>query len=340
MNQSVGIDVGKRELVASIRDTDGKTAIAAPFPNTSIGLRKRAVHLAKSNVGADDPVLLESTGPYHWLPARTLTDRGVFVEVANPLHTKQISRESLRLRKTGKGGASNPVHTKQIARRSIRKRKTDKVYASHLAFLASQGYGYRFVETAELAKKKALVRHYWKLRSTATSYLLHERYLKEYRGVSKHGIFPLLEKRCEAMQEAIVEEWNEGNDLKYLDSIPGVSPFIAATILAELAPLNRFERMEQIVAFAGLDPSVKQSGGVRGTHGPISKRGSPFLRHALYLAVFGSFSHRPMNAVYKRYKEKGLHHNAIMCVLSRKVLRIAIALLRKRRTFDPKFLNA
>ncbi|OGG50884.1 hypothetical protein A2763_00935 [Candidatus Kaiserbacteria bacterium RIFCSPHIGHO2_01_FULL_54_36] len=316
MNQSVGIDVGKRELVASIRDTDGKTAIAAPFPNTSIGLRKLAVHLAKSNVGADDPVLLESTGPYHWLPARTLTDRGFFVKVANPLHTKQI------------------------ARHSIRKRKTDKVDASHLAFLASQGYGYRFVETAELAKKKALVRHYWKLRSTATSYLLHERYLKEYRGVSKHGIFPLLEKRCEAMQEAIVEEWNEGNDLKYLDSIPGVSPFIAATILAELAPLNRFERMEQIVAFAGLDPSVKQSGGVRGTHGPISKRGSPFLRHALYLAVFGSFSHRPMNAVYKRYKERGLHHNAIMCVLSRKVLRIAIALLRKRRTFDPKFLNA
>ena len=316
MNQSVGIDVGKRELVASIRDTDGKTAITAPFPNTSIGLRKLVVHLETKSVGTLDPILLESTGPYHWLAARTLTDRGFFVKVANPLHTKQI------------------------ARHSIRKRKTDKVDATHLAFLASQGYGFRFVETAELAQKKALVRHYWKLRSTATIYLLHERYLKEYRGVSKHGIFPLLEKRCKAMQEAIVGEWSGGNDLKYLDSIPGVSPFIAATILAELSPLNRFERTEQIVAFAGLDPSVKQSGGARGSYGPISKRGSPFLRHALYLAVFGSFSHRPMNAVYKRYKERGLHHNAIMCVLSRKILRIAVALLKKRRTFDPKFLIA
>src|SRR3989338_10665581 len=175
MNQSVGIDVGKEELVACIRDTDGKSAMPAPFPNIRIGLKKLAVHLASNNISADDPILLESTGPYHWQAARKLADRGYFVKVANPLHTKQI------------------------ARLSIRKRKTDKVDAEHLAFLASQGYGYRFVETAELAKKKALVRHYWKLRSTATSYLLHERYLKEYRGFSKHGIFPLLEKRCEAM---------------------------------------------------------------------------------------------------------------------------------------------
>lgn len=312
--QSVGIDVGKEELVACIRNSDDKTAIPAPFPNTSIGLKKLAVHLKENDITPEKPILFESTGPYHWQAARTLADLGFFVKVANPLHTKQI------------------------ARLSIRKRKTDKVDAAHLAFLASQSYGYRFIETEEMAKKKALVRHFWKLRAVATNLLVHERYLKEYRHVSRASISAILVKRCEKLKKEIIEEWSVGNDVKYLDSIPGITPFLAATILAELLPLERFERIDQIIAFSGLDPSVKQTGGKKGTHGPISKRGSPTLREALFLAAFGSFSKEPMRTIYKRYKERGLHHNAILCVMARKILRIAVSLLKKRRVFDPKRL--
>ena len=312
MNHSIGIDVGKEELVASIRDTDGNSAIAAPFPNTSIGLKKLVVYFEKENIGDDDPILLESTGPYHWKAARTLTDRGFLVKVANPLHTKQI------------------------ARLSIRKRKTDKVDAAQLAFLASQQYGYRFIETAEMAKKKALVRHFWKLRTAATNLLVHERYLREYRNISRTSVSALLVKRCEKLKKEIVLEWSRGNDVKYLDSIPGITPFLAATILAELLPLERFQRIDQFIAFAGLDPSTKQTGGKKGSHGPISKRGSPTLREALFLAAFGSFSKEPMQTIYQRYKARGLHHNAILCVLGRKILRISVSLLKKRRVFDEK----
>src|SRR3989344_496843 len=315
MNTSVGIDVGKRELVASIRDTDGNSAIAAPFPNTSIGLRKLIVHIKKEGIGVDDPILLESTGPYHWQAGRTLADRGYFVKVANP------------------------PHTKQIARLSIRKRKTDKVDAAQLAFLASQGYGYRFTETKEGAQGKALVRHFWKLRKVATNLLIHERYLKEYRDISRTSASALLVKQCEKLKKEIVKKWSKGNDVKYLDSIPGIMPFLAAVILAELLPLERFERIEQIVAFAGLDPSVKQTGGRKGSHGPISKRGSPTLRNALFLAAFGSFQREPMRSLYLKHRARGLHHNAILCVLGRKILRIAVALLKKRRVFDAKYLS-
>jgi len=315
MNHSIGIDVGKEELVACIRDTDGKTAMPAPFPNSSIGLKKLAVHLASKNISADDPILLESTGPYHWKAARTLTDRGYFVKVVNPLHTKQI------------------------ARFSIRKRKTDAVDAQHLAFLASQQYGYRFFETEEMAKKKALVRHFWKLRATATNLLVHERYLREHRNISRASISKLLIKRCEKLKKEIAREWSRGNDVKYLDSIPGITPFLAGTILAELLPLERFSRIEQIIAFAGLDPSVKQSGGTSPRHGTLSKRGSPTLREALFLAAFGSFQREPMRSLYQKYKDRGLHHNAILCILARKILRIVVALLKKRRVFDPRFLT-
>ena len=315
MNHSIGIDVGKAELVACIRASDGKTAIPAPFPNSIIGLKKLIVHFSKNNIGTDDPILLESTGPYHWKAARTLTDKGYLVKVANPLHTKQM------------------------ARHSIRKRKTDKVDAGHLSFLASQEYGYRFVETEEMARKKALVRHYWKLRLTATNHSIHERYLKEYRGIGTHSISDLILKKCEKLKQEIIDEWDKGNDVKYLDSIPGLTPFLAITILAELLPIQRFERIDQIIAYAGLDPSVKQTGGKKGAHGAISKRGSPTLREALFLAAFGSFSKQPMKTLYDRYKARGLHHNTILCIIGRKILRIAVSLLKKRRMFDPRKLS-
>ena len=314
-SHSIGIDVGKRELVACIRCSNGITEPPAAFPNSIVGLRKFIVYLKKNNVQKDNsPILLESTGPYHWQPARTLADNGYFVKVANPLHTKQI------------------------ARLSIRKRKTDKVDAANLAFLASQNYGYQFAETDEMARKKAAIRHYWKLRSTATNLLVHERYLKEYRHISAVSVSKIIVKRCDILKRQIIKEWNKGNNLKYLDSIPGITPFLAATILAELMPLSRFQRIDQIVAYAGLDPSVKQTGGKTGRHGAISKRGSPTLREALFLAAFGSFSKQPMKTVYEYYKGRNLHHNTILCIIGRKILRIAVALLRKRRMFDPKYL--
>lgn len=313
-SHSVGIDVGKRELVACVRCSNGITEPPAAFPNSSIGLNKFAVYLKKHNIGGDEPILLESTGPYHWQAARTLADKGFFVKVANP------------------------IHTKQIARLSIRKRKTDKVDAANLALLASQNYGYQFVETRELVKKKAIIRHYWKLRTTATNLLVHEKYLKEYRDVNTASISKIIVKRCEILKKQIIKEWSKGNDVKYLDSIPGITPFLAATLLVELTPLSRFQKMDQIIAYAGLDPSVKQTGGKAGKHGAISKRGSATLREALWLAAFGSFQREPMRSLYLKYKERGLHHNTILCVLGRKILRISVALLRKRRMFDPLYL--
>jgi len=315
MNHSIGIDVGKTELVAGVRDSHGHVAIPAPFPNSIMGFKKLVVHFKELGIGTDDPVLLESTGPYHWKAARTLADEGYFVKVANPLHTKQM------------------------ARLSIRKRKTDKVDAGHLAFLASQGYGYRFVETEEMAQRKALVRHYWKLRQSATDHLRHERYLKAHRGISDASVSSFLIKKCEKLKKEIAKMWSRGNDVKYLDSIPGITPFLASVLLSELLPLERFQTIDQIVAFSGLDPSVKQTGGRKGHHGHISKRGSPTLREALFLAAFGSFQREPFKSIYVRYKGRGLHHNTILCILGRKILRIAVSLLKKRRVFDEKKLS-
>ena len=159
-NPGVGIDVGKSELVTCIRYSNGAAEPPVTFANSSIGFKKFVVHLASQHIQSDTPILLESTGPYHWEIARYLADQGYLSKVVNPLHTKQI------------------------ARYSIRKRKTDKVDAGQLAFLASQNYGYAFVETKDIARKKALIRHYWKLKFVIGNLSKHERYIKQHRGIT------------------------------------------------------------------------------------------------------------------------------------------------------------
>jgi transposase len=310
MNTAIGIDVGKKELVARIRCSNGITEPPASFPNSSIGLKRLVRYMSENTITSDTPILLESTGPYHWEAACILTENHYAARVVNPLHTKHILRHS------------------------IRKRKTDSVDAGHLAFLASQGYGYPFRETRELAQRKALVRHYWKLKSTTTQHKAHEAYVSEYRGISKFKISPYILKTTERVKEEIITIFSKGNDLRYLDSIPGVSPILGATILAEIMPIERFTRIEQLIAYAGLDPSVKQSGSHPAKHGRISKRGSPILRRALYLAAFGCFSHKPFSPLYQKYKGRNLHHTTILCILARKILRTSVTLLKKREEFD------
>ena len=60
---------------------------------------------------------------------------------------------------------------------------------------------------------------------------------------------------------------------------------IAATIISEVGEINRFTSSNKLVAFAGIDPSVFESGKFRATQNRITKRGSSRLLHALYTAV-------------------------------------------------------
>ena len=93
-------------------------------------------------------------------------------------------------------------------------------------------------------------------------------------------------------EKIIVKEWSKGNDVKYLDSIPGITPFLAATLLAELLPLERFKTIDQIVAFSGLDPSVKQTGGKADITDIFQREVPPTLREALFLACLRLISER------------------------------------------------
>jgi len=84
-------------------------------------------------------------------------------------------------------------------------------------------------------------------------------------------------------------------------SIPGIGGILGPIILGEVGNIDRFSSAKKLVAFAGLDSVVIQSGRFQNMTGKISKRGSPLLRQALFLAANVA---RMNDDVLKQFYEK------------------------------------
>ena len=144
-----------------------------------------------------------------------------------------------------------------------------------------------------------------------------------------------LDKQIEALDCQILEYYEKFDC--YLHTIPGICMIAAATILAEIGDINRFKSSSALVAFAGIDPTVRQSGEFSSTHNHMSKRGSPYLRHAIFLAATTcSFHNSPLNAYYKKKREQGKHHLTATGAVARKLTTVIYAVLRDGKPYEPK----
>jgi transposase len=123
-----------------------------------------------------------------------------------------------------------------------------------------------------------------------------------------------------------------------IDSIPGVGKVTAAIILSEIGDINRFSEPAKLVAFAGIDPTVKQSGDFQGTKNKMSKRGSSYLRRAAWISANVASFHDPvLSAFYKKKRSEGKPHLVAVGAVARKLLYIVFALLKSGKLYDPTY---
>ena len=102
-------------------------------------------------------------------------------------------------------------------------------------------------------------------------------------------------------------------DFSIIKSIPGIEDNLAARIIAELGDMTRFKKKNELVAFAGLDPRISESGQNDGNHMHITKKGNKRLRCLLYLAVTCSIRlKRDDNSIKDFYIKKKQQSNP-MC---------------------------
>lgn len=105
-----------------------------------------------------------------------------------------------------------------------------------------------------------------------------------------------------------------------ITTIPGIGNVIGATILGEIGDINRFSSGAKLVAYAGIDASVSQSGEYECVNNHMSKRGSPYLRKALFRAAFVASNTDPVfKAYYQKKRKEGKHHNVAVGAVARKL---------------------
>ncbi|MDG4974715.1 IS110 family transposase [Lactococcus lactis] len=124
-----------------------------------------------------------------------------------------------------------------------------------------------------------------------------------------------------------------------ITSITGIGQRLGAIILAEIKNIHNFKTPSQLQAFAGLEPSIYQSGTMDIT-GHMVKRGSSYLRYALIQAAKLIANYSPHFRAYLRLKiSQGKHYNVAVSHVAKKLIRIVYYLLKTNQSFDESKLR-
>ena len=119
-----------------------------------------------------------------------------------------------------------------------------------------------------------------------------------------------------------------------ITTIPGLGFRMAAMILAEVGDFSRFDSPDKLLAYAGMSPSTYQSGQLKNCYPHMEKRGSRYLRYALYNATKYVCLWNPNFANYLAKKRaEGKHYNVALSHAAKKLVRLIFAMEKSRQPY-------
>ena len=125
-----------------------------------------------------------------------------------------------------------------------------------------------------------------------------------------------------------------------ITTITGIGPTLGAYILSEIGDISRFSSAAKLAAYAGIDPTMRQSGEYNGVRNRMSKRGSPYLRHAIWLAASSAVLHDPALKLYfQKKRDEGKPYMASVGHACRKMVSIIYAVMRDNKAYTPYIPN-
>jgi transposase len=123
----------------------------------------------------------------------------------------------------------------------------------------------------------------------------------------------------------------------YLHTLPGADGRSVVSLFGETDPITTFTTPSQLVAFAGLDPTVFQTGQYDAPRRRISKRGSPILRHTLWqMAHRACYQEGDLRNYWLRRRGDGLSHRSAVTAVAIKLCHVAWRILTDRRDYRPQ----
>jgi len=328
----LGIDTHKQYSQVAVVDDDGNLQDEIRLQNEDLAT------LAQEYAG--DEAAIEASGTYR--PIYEMLDEHLDVTLVNPAKTRIIADATV---------------------------KTDRVDAKRLAhMLRADMLAESYVPPDEIRELRDLVRTRKSLieertaeknRVRAVLTRTNNTYDSELFGptgreflaelslskadrtiVEAHlSVIDELTEQIEEIEDLIEMKVLEHSETQLLLSIPGVGNFTSAVIVAELGEIDRFDRHEEVVSYAGLDPTVHQSGETE-VRGSISKEGPAVLRWALVQAATNAVRYDEyLGNFYTRLKERKNHKIAIVAT-ARKLLVSVFYMLTRKETYNPPEVSA
>ena len=119
-------------------------------------------------------------------------------------------------------------------------------------------------------------------------------------------------------------------------TIPGISYRMGAMIIAEIGDFNRFDSADKILAYAGMSPSTYQSGQLDNCYAHMEKRGSRYLRYALYNATkYVCHWDKDFGAYLAKKRAEGKHYNVALSHATKKLVRTIYAMEMSGQAYIP-----
>jgi transposase len=161
----------------------------------------------------------------------------------------------------------------------------------------------------------------------------------------------LFEVQCLLAQLDLLEEQRAAIDLQleqlvqrvsaHLTTIPGVGRTTGAMILGEIGDVARFDSADKLVAYAGIDASVAESGEFQADQAHMSKRGSPYLRYAIWQAAVAALLHdAELKAYYDKKRAEGKVHGVAIGAVCRKLIHRIFIILKENRPYVPRSVSS
>jgi transposase len=330
----VGIDVGKKKCHAAMMDEQGVMIDEFAFTNNPEGIQGLT-----SRLDEEDRAVMESTGSV-WLKLyESLEEQHVPVVLANPLKTKAIASARIKNDKVDARILAHLLRSNLVAesyvppkplrelRGLLRHRastvKMRTMVKNNIHALVDK-YGYRHT-FSDLFGKGGLE---WlnTLELTTSDSLMLNNHLDHLEN---------LNRQIERVDEEIHNKACEDEDVRLLLSLTGVDVYAAMLIRSEIGSIDRFRDYKKLVSWAGLAPSLHQSGNVE-YHGGITKQGSRMLRWIMVEAARVAVMNDPrMRTFYERVKHRRGNQKAIVAVAN-KMLKIIWFMLTRREPYESR----
>lgn len=341
MSMIIGLDIHSKKTVYVAQNEQGEEMDRGQIPTTAEGFAE-LIHRLQPDPGT--PIGLEAGTGMGWIVA-TLTRWG--------LNPQALDAREVRVRARRQGQKSDYRDAWEICDGLRRDLFCTRVFVpnptqARLRLLLSRRRHFVKVATAEINAVKFLLRQHGrpypvKSLTSAGAWLkllaaIDDPELQTYLTLH-HRLWKLATEQAADLQKRIADAAAPYREqLRRLQTMPGVGPLTAAAFVAVVGEPQRFSTSSHLASYLGLTPSTYDSG-ERERHGHITKRGSAYLRALLCEASQQARrpSH-PLNPYWRRICAKSGYKKAIVAVAHR-LARILWRMWRDQTDFEVEQLN-